>query len=84
MDENLNGTPEPDATQPVERPGPDEVDAGDLEVPAPDSAAPPAVLPGTEVRYVFPIHVTVASGATRANSDDIITSIWNALYRALS
>ncbi|MFD0277844.1 hypothetical protein ACFVHB_28595 [Kitasatospora sp. NPDC127111] len=39
---------------------------------------------GTEVRWVFPIHVVLAGDVTREARDDIAGTVWNALYRALS
>ncbi|MEW1913748.1 hypothetical protein AB0442_35875 [Kitasatospora sp. NPDC085895] len=82
-------SPEPDGPQAAEQPAPIEVRAGERAVPAPGPEAAAAARPGTEVHYVFPIHVILAGDATqedtgRDGGDDIAAAIWDALYQALS
>jgi hypothetical protein len=80
---NPQPDPEQDA-QAVERPGLITVHPGDRVVPAPGSEAAVSARSGAEVHYYFPIHVVMAGDVTEETRSDIETSIWNALYHALS
>ncbi|MET9077994.1 hypothetical protein ABZX95_38945 [Streptomyces sp. NPDC004232] len=81
-----NPLPEPDQdnAQAVERPGLIEVHPGDRVVSALGSQAAVSVRSGTEIHYYFPIHVVLTGDVAETAKKDIASSIWNALYKALS
>ncbi|MFF7534713.1 hypothetical protein ACFZB2_37330 [Streptomyces bobili] len=83
-DSNPDPLPDQENAQSVERAGLIEVHEGDKVVPAPGSEAAVIARSGAEVHYHFPVHVVMAGDVTKEARSAIETSIWKALYRALS
>ncbi|MFD5560618.1 hypothetical protein [Kitasatospora griseola] len=73
-----NAVPEPDGGQAAAPPGAIEA-AGAIRAAGPDEATG-----GADIHYVFPIHVVLAGGTDRATGAVAVTTVYDALYRALS